>query len=223
MRTPGRPLISSSCRSSVARRDGMLRQHGVEHRPDAELLGAVAFQRHLGDAAFDDLEAEPAVLDVLRRDDRAAQVKAGGAIEIADRGRRSRRGRPARPFSRDRADRRLRAVARDRHGADDGDVAQHEQRLGVRLAVRPGEGRPRQSGPRGLRLIGLLILEALFGLPRVKAGVRLLGARRQRGMNAVRKQQASHQSCGTRDAGAAARARSSTDGGTQNWAEPLAI
>ena len=85
MRTPGRPLISSNCRSSVASRDGCSGEHGIEHRPDAELLGAVALQRDFRDAALDHLDADAAVLDVLRRNDRAAQVKAGRAIEVADR------------------------------------------------------------------------------------------------------------------------------------------
>ena len=86
MRTPGRPLISSSCRSSVARRAGCSATTAIEHRPDAELLGALAFQLHLGDAAFDDLDAHLAVLDVLRRHDGAAEMEAGGTVDVADGG-----------------------------------------------------------------------------------------------------------------------------------------
>ena len=98
-------------------------QHGVEHRPDAELLGALALQRHFRDAALDDLKTNPAVLDVLRRNDRAAEVKAGGAIDVAD-------------GSRDRGEVGLRhlfadvgligrnqPVGRYRDGAGDGDAA----------------------------------------------------------------------------------------------------
>ena len=116
IRTPGRPLISSSCRSSVASREGLFGEHRVEHRPDAELLRAVALQRHFGDAAFDHLKTNPAVPDVLRRNDRAAQVKAGRAVEIADAGGDRARDRPARPFSRDRVDRRLRSDRAGSHG-----------------------------------------------------------------------------------------------------------
>src|SRR5207249_2715855 len=64
---------------------GQLGQHGLEHRPDAELFGAVSLQRKLRDAAFDDLNMKLAALDVLRRNDRPAEVKAGGAIDVADR------------------------------------------------------------------------------------------------------------------------------------------
>jgi hypothetical protein len=63
----------------------MLRQHGVEQRADAELLGALALERDLGNGALDDLDANRAAGDVLRRHDGAAQMKAGGAIDIADR------------------------------------------------------------------------------------------------------------------------------------------
>jgi hypothetical protein len=54
---------------------GPLSQHGIEHRPDAELFGAVSLQRQLRDAAFDDLNAKLAALDVLRRNDRPAEVE----------------------------------------------------------------------------------------------------------------------------------------------------
>ena len=63
----------------------VFREHRIEQRPDAELLGAIALQRHFRDAAFDHLDAHAAVRDVLRRNDRAAEVKTGGAVEIADR------------------------------------------------------------------------------------------------------------------------------------------
>ena len=46
---------------------------------------AVASQRYFGDAAFDHLDTNPSISDVLRRDDRPAQVKTGRPIEIADR------------------------------------------------------------------------------------------------------------------------------------------
>src|SRR5882757_2051811 len=71
MRTPGRPFS----------------RHHFEHRLDAELVGALALQRYLGDGTLDDLKAEHTVLDVLYRDDRPAEVKPFGAIDIADGGR----------------------------------------------------------------------------------------------------------------------------------------
>ena len=79
-------------------------QHGVEHRPDTELLGTVSLQRHFRDAALDDLKMKLAVLDILRRNDRAAEVKSGVAIDVARPQPRSRPGRPAIPFSRCRVD-----------------------------------------------------------------------------------------------------------------------
>ena len=63
---------------------GTFGQHGVEQRPYPELLRAIALQRHFGDAAFDHLNSDPAVPDILRRNDRAAQVKPGHAVEVAD-------------------------------------------------------------------------------------------------------------------------------------------
>src|SRR5580704_8452862 len=62
----------------------MFSKHRVEERPDAELFGAVAFQCDLRDAALDHLDTNPPVVDVLRRNDRATEVEAGGSIEIAD-------------------------------------------------------------------------------------------------------------------------------------------
>ena len=57
----------------------------TQHRPDPELLGAVTSQCYFGDAAFDHLDPNPSISDVLRGDDCPAQVKAGRPIEVADR------------------------------------------------------------------------------------------------------------------------------------------
>src|SRR5207237_3832212 len=62
-----------------------LGQHRLEHRPGAELFGTLSLQRQLRDAAFDDLNMKLAALDVLWRNDRPAERKAGGAIDVADR------------------------------------------------------------------------------------------------------------------------------------------
>jgi len=48
------------------------------------LLGAIAFQHHFCDAAFDHLNPDPAVVNVLRRDDRSGQVETGRTICVAD-------------------------------------------------------------------------------------------------------------------------------------------
>ena len=87
MRTPGRAVDQQQLPFERREPRGLLGQHGIEHRPDAELFGALALQRQLRDAAFDDLNAKLAALDVLRRNDRPAEVKAGGAIDVADRSR----------------------------------------------------------------------------------------------------------------------------------------
>src|SRR4029450_5437188 len=42
---------------------GPLSQYSPEHRPDAELFGAVSLQRQLRDAAFDDLNTKLAAPD----------------------------------------------------------------------------------------------------------------------------------------------------------------
>ena len=179
MRTPGRPLISSNCRSSVGSRDGCSEQHGIEHRPNAELLGAVALQRDFRDAAFDHLDANAAVLDVLRRNDRAAQVKAGRAIEVADRLARSPRGRPARPSCRDRdarwrPDPRAASPRRRRRKP-------REARTGACCRRSPPAAPRRAPARRAWPTCpwpDVQIVEVLFGLPRIEAGIRLLGARR---------------------------------------------
>ena len=62
----------------------MLGEHRVEHRPDTKLFGAITSELHLGDAPLHHLDTHPPSCDVLRRDDGAAQMKAGGAIAIAD-------------------------------------------------------------------------------------------------------------------------------------------
>src|SRR5580693_9262757 len=62
----------------------MFGKHRVEERPDAELFGAVAFQSDLRDTALDHLDANPPIVDVLRRNDCATEVEAGRSIEIAD-------------------------------------------------------------------------------------------------------------------------------------------
>jgi hypothetical protein len=100
----------------------------------------------LRDAAFDHLDAHAAVGDVLRRHDRAAQVKAGRAIDVADR-------------LRDRDEVRLRyllaetgligrreAVARDSRDADQVDAAEYERQLVVRDDLGPrGQWHPQRS------------------------------------------------------------------------------
>ncbi len=63
----------------------LLGENRPEHRPDAELLGAVALQLGLHDGAFDHLDPDAAVGNVLRRHDGPAQMEAVGAVEIADR------------------------------------------------------------------------------------------------------------------------------------------
>src|SRR6266851_10239768 len=63
---------------------GMFGQHRVEKRTYAEFFGAFAFQRYFRDAALDNLDADQAVLDILRRNDRTAQLKAGRMIDLAD-------------------------------------------------------------------------------------------------------------------------------------------
>ena len=126
---------------------GPLSQHGIEHRPDAELFGAVSLQRQLRDAAFDDLNAKLAALDILRRNDRPAEVKAGGAIDVADRSGDRRQVGLRYLFPDIGLIRRHQPLLRYRNGAGDRDVPQHEQRLGIALPLRPGELRQRQPGP----------------------------------------------------------------------------
>ena len=113
----------------------LLGENRPEHRPHAELLGAVAFQLGLHDGAFDHLDPDAAVGDVLRRHDRAAQMEAGGAVEIADRagdrGEVGLRDLLAEIGLIDRGD----AIAGNGVGAADIDAAQHELRLGIAAGV----------------------------------------------------------------------------------------
>ena len=159
----------------------MLGEHGSKHRPDAELLGALALQLDFRDAALDHLDADAAVLDVLRRNDRAAQVKAGGAIEIADglrdrcevglrdllaeigligRGQRSSRGIAVSPIQQD--------------------AAKHELRLGIGAVLGPASaalaagGRPAASPAR------VQVVEMFLGLPRDRSPAGSPAARRRR-------------------------------------------
>ena len=79
-------LTSMSWRSSVVQPRRLFGNDRRHQRPYAELLGALAFQRHVGDAAFDHLDTNRAVGDVLRRHDGAAEVEAGGAVDVTDTG-----------------------------------------------------------------------------------------------------------------------------------------
>jgi hypothetical protein len=161
---------------------GPLSQHGIEHRPDAELFGAVSLQRQLRDAAFDDLNVKLAALDVLRRDDRPAEVKAGGAIDVADRSSDSREIGLRYFFADIGLIRCNQPVLRDRDGAGDRDVAEHEQRPGIPLPLRLCELRRRQPGPPVRALARLLVIETFFRLPRIIARlVRMLRLRRKAG------------------------------------------
>jgi len=63
---------------------GLFGQHRAEQGRHAELLRSFALERHFRDTAFDNLKTDMAALDVLRRHDGTAQVKAGRAIEVAD-------------------------------------------------------------------------------------------------------------------------------------------
>ncbi|MGY4462288.1 hypothetical protein ACVWYI_006248 [Bradyrhizobium sp. LB13.1] len=114
---------------------GLLGQDWPEHRPHAELLGAIAFQLGLHDGAFDHLDPDASVGNILRRHDRPAQVKSIGAVEIADR-------------AGDRGEIRLRnlladiglvdrgdAIGGNRLGSADVHAAQHELRLGSAARV----------------------------------------------------------------------------------------
>ena len=161
---------------------GPFSDHGIEHRPNAELFGAVALQRHFRDAAFDDLEPEPTVPDVLRRNDRPAQMKTSRAIDVADRGRHRGQIGLRHVFPEIGLIGRCEPVARDRRGARDGNAAEEKYRLGACPPLRSRKLRRRYPGPAGRRLIGLLPFEPLFGLYRVIAGLaRLLRRGRQAG------------------------------------------
>ena len=161
---------------------GPFGEHSLEHRPGAELFGAVSLQRQLRDAAFDDLDAKLAAPDVLRRNDRPAEMKAGGAIDVADRSS-DRREIGLRYFFADIGLIRCnQPVLRDRDGAGDRDMAEHEQRPGIPLPLRLGELRRRQPGPPVRALARLLVIETFFRLPRIIARlVRMLRLRRKAG------------------------------------------
>ena len=59
------------------------RDNGIEKRPHPELLGALASQRDFRDAALNHLDADQPAANVLRRNDRPAQVISGLTIQIA--------------------------------------------------------------------------------------------------------------------------------------------
>ena len=159
-----------------------LSQHGFEHRPDAELFGALSLQRQFRDAAFDDLNTKLATLDILWRNDRPAEVKAGGAIDVADRGSDGRQVGLRYLFPDVGLIRCREPLLRYCDGAADRDVAEHEQRFGVPLPLRPGELRQRQPRPPVHALARLLAVETPFRLPRIITGlVRGLRVRRKAG------------------------------------------
>src|SRR5262249_41554161 len=62
----------------------LLPQHVIEVRPNPKTFDVASFERQLGNGALDDLDADMAIANVLRRHDRPAQVIAGLAIEITD-------------------------------------------------------------------------------------------------------------------------------------------
>ena len=146
-------------------------EHGSEHRTDTELLGAVALQREFRDAAFDDLNAERAALNVLRRNHRPAEVKARGAIDVADRARDRGQIGLRYLFSDIGLIRRNQPLARYRGGPGDRDMPKHEQRFGIPLPLSACEFRRRQSRPPFGTLARLLVLEASFSLPGIVAGL----------------------------------------------------
>ncbi|MEY9292744.1 hypothetical protein ABH979_005818 [Bradyrhizobium ottawaense] len=152
----------------------LLGQNRPEHRPYAELLGAVAFQLGLYDGAFDHLDPYPAVGNVLRRHDGPAQMEPLGAVEIADR-------------AGDRGEIRLRDLLAEIGLIDRGDpilgygvcaadvdAAQHELRFGIAAGVglsdtRKPDRRLAQRFPLGL------VIEIFLGLARIETRlVRLL-------------------------------------------------
>ncbi|MGY3357314.1 hypothetical protein ACVWZK_003977 [Bradyrhizobium sp. GM0.4] len=146
----------------------MLGQNRPKHRSHAELLGAIAFQFGLHDGAFDHLDPEQAVGNVLRRHDRPAQVKTIGAVEIADR-------------AGDRGEIRLRNLLTDIRlidrgdtiggngpGSADVDAAQHELRLASAAGVglvdcRKPDRRTAQRFPLGL------VFKIFLSLARIEA------------------------------------------------------
>jgi len=147
---------------------------GARKRPHAELLRAFAFQRHFRDAAFDHLKTDPAVPNILRRNDGPAQVKAGCAIEVADGSGDRRKVGLGDFFPKIRLIRPYNLIARYRLGAGQRNAVKLEQRFGVSCDLRPGQTRHPQRGSVGRRLSGLQFVETLFCLSRIEA--RLLGS-----------------------------------------------
>src|ERR1700730_1586271 len=143
-------------------------ENGTQHRPEAEFAGVVAQQSHLGDAAFDHPDPNPAIDNVLRGNDRPAEVKAGRAIEIADRGGDRCKVGLGYFLSEIRLIGAYQGIARYRHGADNHDGAELELRSGITRGYWPLEPRHPQSGSARLRLPGFQIVETLFGLSRIE-------------------------------------------------------
>src|SRR5204863_1705826 len=132
--------------------------------------------------AFDALNTRLATLDILWRTGRPAEVKAGGAIDVADRNRDSRQIGLRYLFPDVGLIRCRKPLLRYRDGAADRDVAEHEQRFGVPLPLRPSELRQRQPRPPVHALARLLAVETPFCLPRIITGlVRGLRVRRKAG------------------------------------------
>ena len=155
----------------------LLGQDRPEHRPHAELLGAVAFQIGLHDGAFDHLDPDAAIGDVLRRHDRPAEMETVGAVEIADRagdrGEVGLRDLLAEIGLIDRGD----AIVGDGVGAADVDAAQHELRLGIAAGVGLADRGQLHRRPAQRFLLGL-VFKILLGLARIEARlVRLLRER----------------------------------------------
>ena len=155
----------------------LLGENRAQHRPHAKLLGAVAFQLGLHAGAFNHLDPDATVGDVLRRHDRPAQMKAVCAVEIADR-------------AGDRGEVGLRdllseigligcgdAIAGNGLGAADIDPAQHELWFRIPACVGPADRRQRDRRTAQRFLLGL-VFKVFLGLPRIEAGlVRLLSER----------------------------------------------
>jgi hypothetical protein len=145
-------------------------QNRVEKWPHAELLRTVAFQRHFGDAAFDHLKTNPAVDDVLRWHDRAAQVKPGRAVEVADGCGDRREVDLGDFFPKIRLIGPCQLSMRDRRSTGQRNAVEVEQRFRIRRGILPGHLRHRQGRPNWLGRSGLRCVEAFFCLPRIEAG-----------------------------------------------------
>ena len=118
----------------------MLGEHRAEHRPNSELFSAVALELGLDDGAFDHLDLYGSVLDVLWRNDRPGEMKAGRAVEVTDR-------------ARDRHEVRLRdmlseigligcgdTIRSNGSRAADAYVAQHKLRTGIGAVIGTAHG-----------------------------------------------------------------------------------